>query len=58
LIRFGAGTLRLEIQNLDNAVTGENMMTSTHAFMKPQIAKQTAQFVESNVGVGSPAQNA
>jgi hypothetical protein len=57
LLRFGAGTLRLQIQNLDNAVAGENMMTSSHAFLKPQIAKQTAQLVESNVGVGFPAQD-
>src|ERR1700674_5505444 len=30
------------------------MMTFPHAFLKPPIAKQSAQLVESDVGVGSP----
>ncbi len=58
MIRFRFGSDRLQIKNLGNVGTRENVMASTDALRKSEMQKQLAKVLERDVRVGISAKDA
>jgi hypothetical protein len=54
LIGLRHGVSRLEIENLGDAVTRENVVTSTDSLGESQAEKKIAEFVEADVRIRRP----
>jgi hypothetical protein len=57
LLRFRQGSSRLEIENLNHTITGENMVASSEALSESKAAEQIAQLAEPDVRIGGTAQH-
>src|SRR5687768_8331046 len=57
LIGFCFRAERLQIQNFLHAFTGEDVMAAANPFRKAQMTQQTAQALERNISIRSPAQD-
>ena len=57
LIRFRVCFVSLQVYSFLDAILKENVMATTRSLLEPQQTKQMAQFIKSNIGIGSPSQN-
>lgn len=57
LIWFRHGVSRLEVENLGDAVTGENVVTSFDPLGESQPGKEAAEFAEADVRIRGPLQH-
>jgi hypothetical protein len=58
LIRFGKGSSRLEVEDLVDAVAGEDVMASSYALDESDPQKGATQIAKSNICVGAASQHA
>ena len=52
LIRFRQRSSRLQVENLGDAVVGENVVTSLNSFRESMADQKCAEIVESDVRIG------
>ena len=56
LVRFRLCTSWLQIEDLFDAISGEDVMTASNSLLKAEPSEQITQIAEANVGVGRAAQ--